>query len=140
MGKKGSKTKATLDTNILISALGWGGSPKQVFDKIINGKIELLISDEQFNELSNALDYTKLQFTDDQKKRFKALILEIATFVEPIEKINVIKKDPADNMILECAIAGDVDYIVTGDSHLLDLKEFREINIVKAREFLEEIR
>lgn len=70
------KTKAALDTNILISALGWKGKPKQVFEKVISGRVELVISDDQFSELSKVLDYPRLQFTDEQKDRFKSLILD----------------------------------------------------------------
>ncbi len=132
------KTKATLDT-ILISAMGWKGNPKKVFDKIISRKVELIISDDQFVEFSEVLEYPKFQFTEKQKDKFKSLILEVAIFVKPMEKLDVVKKDPDDNMILESAIAGNVDYIVSGDPHLLDLKEFRKIKIMNAKEFLEEI-
>lgn len=133
------KTKATLDTNILISALGWKGYPKQVFDKVVKGEVELVISDEQFDELSRVLEYPKFRFTDEQKNRFKELILEIATFVKPIEKIHAIKTDTEDNMHLETAIAGDAEYIVSGDPDLLELKKFRNIKIITAKEFLNEI-
>ena len=134
------KTKATLDTNILISALGWKGNPKRVFGKITSGEVELVISDEQFAELSETLEYPKFGFTKEQKDKFKSLILEIATFVKPVEKIDVIKDDPDDNIILECAVTGSVDYIVSGDPDLLDLKEFRGIKIRTAKGFLEEIK
>ncbi len=134
------KTKATLDTNILISALGWKGNPKQVFNKITSGEVELVISDEQFSELSEALEYPKFEFTKEQKDRFKVLILGIATIVKPVEKINVIKEDPDDNMHLEAAVAGNVKYIISGDSDLLELNEFRGIKIITAKEFLEEIK
>lgn len=97
------KTKVTLDTNILISGLGWKGNPKKIFNKVINREIELVISNNQFEELSRVLDYPKFEFTEEQKNRLKKLILEIATFVKPLEKIDVIKEDPDDNMILECA-------------------------------------
>ena len=136
MGKK----KAVLDTNILISALGWKGNPNQVFDRIVKREVELVISDKQFNELSEALDYPKFQFTEEQKDRFESLILEIATFVKPLEKIDVIKNDPDDNMHLEAAVAGNVEYIVTGDPDLLDLNEFRGIKILTPKEFLELIK
>lgn len=132
------KTKATLDTNILISALGWKGNPKQVFDKVINGEVELILSDEQFAELSEAIEYPKFAFTKEQKDRFKALVLEVATFVKPVEKIDAIKQDPDDNMHLEAAVAGNVEYIVSGDPDLLELKEFRGIKIVTAKKFLDE--
>ena len=131
------KTKATLDTNILISALGWKGNPKRVFGKITSGEVEFVISDEQFAELSETLEYPKFGFTKEQKDKFKSLILEIATFVKPVEKIDAIKVDPDDNMHLESAVAGNVGYIVSGDSDLLDLKEFRRIKIVTAKKFLD---
>jgi len=132
------KTKATLDTNILISALGWTGNPKQVFDKIVNGEVELVISNEQFNELSEAIEYPKFQFTQQQKDRFKSLVLELSNFVKPLERIDAVKKDPDDNMVLEAAVAGNAEYIVSGDPDLLELKEFRGIKIRTPRKFLEE--
>jgi putative PIN family toxin of toxin-antitoxin system len=55
------KTKASLDTNILISAFGWKGPPNRVFEEIVNGNVELIISDAQFNELTEVLDYPKFQ-------------------------------------------------------------------------------
>jgi len=64
------------------------------------------------------------------------LVLSIAVFVKPAEKIDAIKEDPADNMVLEAAIAGQVDFIVTGDPDLLALKEFRSVRIMTAKEFL----
>ncbi|HEX7576142.1 MAG TPA: PIN domain-containing protein [Candidatus Methanoperedens sp.] len=54
--------------------------------------------------------------------------------------MNVIVKDPADDRILECAVEGEVDYLVSGNKHLLDLKEFRRIKIVTARQILEILR
>ena len=134
------KTKVTLDTNILISALGWEGNPKEVFNKIINNKVELIISDDQLDEFLRVLDYPKFEFTEEQKDRFKKLILEAATFVKIIEKIDIIKEDPDDNLILECAVAGNVGYIVTGDPDLLNLKEFRGIKIITAKDFLKEVK
>ncbi len=65
--------------------------------------------------------------------------MSIATFVKPTEKIDIIKNDPDDNIHLEAAVAGDAAYIVTGDSDLLELKEFRGIRIVTAKEFLGEL-
>ncbi len=132
------KTKVALGTNILISDLGWEGNPNKILNKIINKEIELVISNSQFDELSRVLDYPKFEFTKEQKNRLKRLILEIATFVKPTEKIAAIKEDPDDNLILECAVAGDVGYIITGDPDLLNLNDFRKIKVKTAREFLEE--
>ena len=129
------KRKVTLDTNILVSALGWKGKSHEILSMIVDGKLELVLSFEQFAEVSKVLEYPKFNFTDEQKARFKALLLKIATFVQPRERLSVIR-DQADNRILECAVAGDVNYIVSGDHHLLDLKEFSGIKIVTAREML----
>tara|TARA_Y100000310_G_scaffold341490_1_gene440799 strand:- start:2237 stop:2653 length:417 start_codon:yes stop_codon:yes gene_type:complete len=132
MGKK-----VVLDTNILISAFGWEGNSKQIFNKIIEGDLELITSSEQFKELSRVLDYPKFDFTEEQKTRFKSLILEISKFVYPKEKVSIIKEDSSDNIFLEIAMAGKVDFVITGDFHLLKLKEFKKIKIVTPKEFLE---
>lgn len=132
MGKK----KVILDTNILISALGWEGKPREIFNRIVKGKFELVTSPEQIAELSEAINYPRLGFTEEQKLRFLALVLETASLVESKEKLDIIKEDPEDNRILECAISSDADYIVTGNKHLLKLKKFRETKIITAKKFL----
>ena len=134
----GKRTKATLDTNILISALGWRGNPHRVLQKVVDGEIELFISTEQFEELARVLDYPKFDFTEEQKVRFKALILAIANIVEPKRRLDIVKEDPSDNRILECALVADVDFVISGDEHLLSLGQVERIKIVKANEFLKE--
>lgn len=131
------KGKVILDTNIFISALGWKGKPREIFNRIIKGEFELVISTEQVAELSEAMNYPKLGFTEQQKLRFLAIVLEIANLVEPKEKINIIKEDSDDNIILECAVSSNADYIISGDQHLLKLKEFKGINVVTPKEFLD---
>lgn len=133
------KTKIVLDTNILVSSVGWKGNPSKVFEEIVKGNVELVMSLEQFYEFCRVLDYQKFDFSEDQKNKFKNLILELANFFASKEKVDIIKEDPDDNVILETALAGSVDYIITGDIHLLRLKEFRGIKILKAKEFLEKL-
>jgi len=62
-----------------------------------------------------------------------------ALFVEPSEHFQVVKDDPADDKFLEAAIAGKAILIVSGDYHLLELKRFRDVPIITAREFIEQI-
>ena len=133
MGKK----KIVLDTNIFISAFGWGGLPKKLIEESLSGNLVIIISQEQFQEICKVLDYPRLDFTPDQKIRVKAFIQELAVFVSPQEKIDLIKDDPTDNKIIEAAIAGKADYIITGDDHLLKIKEFRGIKIIKIKDFLD---
>ncbi len=131
------KKKVLLDTNILISALGWNSKPKEIFRKCIAGELKLITSPEQIDELQRVMDYPKFHFTVEQKKSFISIILEIAEIVEITGKIKVIKDDPDDDIILETAIVGRAGYIVSGDPHLLKLKEFAGIKIVTAKDFLQ---
>ena len=94
-----------------------------MLEKVTEGKLELVVSSDQFEELSRVLEYPRLEFSYEQKARIKELILRIAIFLRPKTKINAVKNDPSDNMILEAAVASESDYIITGDKHLLDLVE-----------------
>ncbi|MCP2620983.1 putative toxin-antitoxin system toxin component, PIN family, partial [Candidatus Aminicenantes bacterium AC-334-E05] len=67
-------------------------------------------------------------------------IRNITTFVSPILKISEIKNDEPDNRVLECAIEGKANYIISGDKHLLSLKKYKEIEILNAGEFLNRFR
>jgi len=131
------KRKITVDTNILISALGWEGNPHRILEKIINGEIDLFISYKQFDEFVKVLEYPRFNFTGQQKKRFKELILKVATLVKTPIELKIIKNDPSDNRILECALVANVDYIITGDKkHILPLKRLGRIKIVTANDML----
>ena len=91
------------------------------------------------NNLKNfqeSLNYPKFEFTDEQKERFKSLVSATATFVEIMIKLDLVKEDPQDNKILECAVAADADFIVSGDEHLLSIKKLGRIEITSASEFL----
>lgn len=131
------KRKVTLDTNILISALGWNGNPRRILEKIMKGELELFLSYEQFDEFLRVLSYERLGFTEDEKSRYKTLISEVATFVKTPMELSIIKDDPSDNRILECALVANVDYVVSGDQkHVLPIKRLGKIKVVTATEIL----
>lgn len=130
------KKKVVLDTNILISALGWKGKPKQILQECLSGNLELITSKEQLEELERIMNYPKFKFTDKQKETFNSIILEVATLVEIKRNLKVIEQDPDDDIILETALVSNADYIISGDPHLLNLKEFKGIKILSASEFL----
>ena len=132
MGKK----KIVIDTNNLISALGWEGNSRDLLRKVIDKEYELIISIEQLEELKNVLDYPKFRFSEDQKRKFLEIIFKIATVIKTKLKLDVCI-DKKDNMLLECAVEGKADYLISGDGHLLRLKKFRNVKIVSVKEFLE---
>lgn len=130
------KAKVVIDTNIIISGIGWNGNPRRVLEKALNQEIEWLISTELFLELAEAMNYPKLGFSESEKEGIQSIIPAIATFVSISEKITL-ARDPKDDKVLECAINGQAEYIITGDKDLLELKSVKGIRILTAKEFLE---
>jgi uncharacterized protein len=90
-------------------------------EQVVRGDVELFTSHVQFEELSRVLDYPKFGFSEVQKLRFKTLVSAITTFVSAPARLDIIREDPADNTILDCAVVAKADFIVTGDEHLLSL-------------------
>lgn len=131
-----AKLKVVFDTNILISAIIFGGNPRQCLELAREGRIKLVTSKSILLELAKKLE-EKFLWKDADIKEVIIAISEFAQLVEPKERTNIIKQDPPDNRILECAKEAGVDYIVSGDKkHLLSLKKFEGIPIISANEFL----
>lgn len=129
--------KVVYDTNVFISGIFWEGNfCAQIIDLWRKGKITLVSSVKIVEELVKTLKSFKIQMDEGMIKSWKDLIVKNSIMVEPTEKFEIIKEDFADNKFLEAAIAGNAEYIVSQDKHLLNLKEFQEIKIVKPEEFL----
>jgi len=130
--------KITTDTNILVSSIFWSGDSDKILEKVEKKEVELVLSEDIINELLKVLDYKEIQNKIKDKnlemRRTVEKIVSISTIVEPKQKLGIVKEDPDDNIILECAIEGNVDYILSNDKHLLKLEEFREIKIIKPEE------
>jgi uncharacterized protein len=128
--------RVVLDTNILISAIVFGGKPKSIFEQAITGDIQLVVSDPILEELQGVLSGKKFRYPVHLVVEIVQQLASLAEIVSPEEKISVIKNDPADNRILECAVAGKVKYIVSGDIDLVSLKSYKKIEILTPDEFL----
>ena len=130
--------KVVADTNIYISALFWRGNPHKLIHLCFEGKAKLVISRQIIDELERILlTDGKFEMPREDVALYSEIILSHSELVCPAFTLNVIIKDPADDRILECAVEGEVDYLVSGNKHLLDVKEFRGIKIVTARQILE---
>jgi len=129
--------KIVIDSNIFVSSFFWGGHPREVFERVINGFDELYITDEIIKEITSVMSSSK----------FEVNSIEIEDYIKIIEKYsqkialkNVpksISRDNDDDKILQCGLDGDVDYIVTGDKDLLVLKEYETIKILNPKDYLE---
>lgn len=128
--------KLVVDTNVLISALGWDRSEYFLIKKVFQEEITLYMSPQMFEEFIRVSQRKKFGFSHDEIEEFITSLIEICEMVIPQQRINVIQEDPADNIFLECAIEAKVDYIISGDRHLLKLNEFQGIPIINASRFL----
>ena len=130
--------KVVFDTNVLISAILFGGSPRKCLELAIEGEIELYLSKEIIREVEGVLSREKFNIAEENLRYIISSLDSIAKFVSPKSKLDIIKKDPQDNKLLECAIESESDFIISGDIHLLELSEFRKIKILKPAEFLKQ--
>jgi len=127
--------KVILDTNIFISGIFWEGNfCSQIIDKWKNGEFELVSSIEILEELVKTLRNFKIQMPEDMIGEWRNLIIENSFIVEPTIKLNIIEADLDDNKFLEAGITGKVDFIISQDKHLLNLKEYQGMKIVRPEE------
>jgi putative PIN family toxin of toxin-antitoxin system len=131
--------KVVLDTNVLISAILFGGKPRQILEKAIRGEIRLCLSEPILEELSEVLRRSKFDYSPEMIQVILTELTGIADFVNPSETIDVVLEDPDDDRILECAVEAKVNYIITGDVHLLKLSRYQDIEIVNVVGFLERL-
>jgi uncharacterized protein len=127
--------RVVADTNILVSAIQFGGKPKQLLDLAVDGHVDLAMSEAILEEILRVLR-DKFHRTPDELRETDKQLRVVGRIVTPTESINVIDTDPSDDRILECAVAADADVIVSGDNHLLTLGSFRGILIQRVGEFL----
>lgn len=128
--------RVVLDTNIFISAV-LGGKLGVIIDEWKAGKFKLIVTDSIAHEYLDVVNRPKFKIPKDEIVAATDYLLQIAEFVTPDEEILVIVADPTDNKFLEAALAGKVNYVVSGDNHLLDIGSFRDIPIITAREFID---
>lgn len=128
--------RIVLDTNILISALVYGGKPEQIYDFVLEKQLIAITSPILLSELREIL-IKKFNFELDRIKQLEQIISHNFTVVNP-NKIVAQTRDDDDNRVLEAALEGGCNYIVTGDKDLLDLKIYKNIKIVTPDIFLEE--
>ncbi|MBI4150569.1 putative toxin-antitoxin system toxin component, PIN family [Candidatus Woesearchaeota archaeon] len=127
--------KIVIDTNVLISALGFGGFLRTFLARVLE-RDEWFISQCQLDELTRVLTYPKFSFLPSQQERILAFVRSHAVLVHPKTTQFIIQEDPADNRILDIAAECRADFIITGDTHLLKLGSFQKTRIVTPAQFL----
>ncbi|MGC8492807.1 MAG: putative toxin-antitoxin system toxin component, PIN family [Syntrophobacteraceae bacterium] len=134
--------KVVLDTNVFVSAVIKADSkPGRILELVRSGGLELCVSPDILEEIRATLAYPKLEkFHRRDSKWIASFIRELSAMAKttPGKTISeAIESDPSGNIYLVCALEGKADFIVSGDHHLTDLKEYRGIRILNPAAFLE---
>jgi len=128
--------KIVLDTNIFVSSFFWGGNPRKIMERIIDGKDTLFICKEITQEIASVMSRQKFNVNKEYITHFIRSIEEISNRITLTGIIQNVCRDSEDDKIIECAVLANADCIITGDSDLLILEKFREIKIITAQNFL----
>jgi putative PIN family toxin of toxin-antitoxin system len=133
------KIKAVFDTNVLVSAWFWRGAESRLVELAEEGVIEAHTSPQLLTELRRALEYPKFRLEQSEIDEICDYYILVLRTVEPKRSVNVIPEDPEDNRVIECADESVADFIISGNHHLLDLRRYGNMRIVRAKEMLEEL-
>ena len=131
------------DTNVIVSAFLWGGTPRRLLDAVEARRFELFTSRALVTELQDVLSREK--FTEQLKKtRFTSAFLlarytQLATLVAPAEVAVPELRDPDDALVLACALAARADAIVSGDADLRALGNYQRISVLSPADCLNRV-
>lgn len=133
--------RAVLDRNVLISGVISTGVPHDVVVAGFERKYQIVISVPTLTEFRDTLLKYPEKFNMDEEdvQTEVETVRYFSEFVDPEEDITAVEDDPDDDKFLEAAVAGNVDYIVSGDTHLLDIETYRGLEIVSPRTFYERL-
>lgn len=128
--------KVVFDTNILVSAMLWRGTPYRCLLAIRAGLAELILSPPIMEELRGVLN-KKFAMTKEEADANIAVVQESATLIEIPGTLRVVTDDPEDDKFIETALVAGAQWLVSGDKHLLRLGGYRGIKVISARAFLD---
>jgi uncharacterized protein len=128
--------RVVLDTNVILSGILFGGKPRQILSAVVAGTLKMIISEAIVSELKGVLQRPKFGLTSQIVESIVAELSSVAEWVVPKNHVEIIKNDVSDNDVLDCALEGKADYIVSGDEHLLKLERCGKISIVNPDSFL----
>ena len=131
--------KIVADTNVLVSSLIRRGKPHELILKIDGIEIRLISSNILMDELTSVLAEERIAryVSSRDVGRFLRYVGKRTTLVKVRSKFKVVNEDPRDDVFLNTAYSGKADYIISGDKHLIPLREFRGIRIVTVSEMLD---
>jgi uncharacterized protein len=130
--------RVVLDTNILVSALLWRGTPHRCLLAVRAGLADLILSQPILDELRSVL-VAKFRYTTTDADQAVRIVQSGAVLVEITGQLRVVRDDPADDKFVETARTGRAEYLVSGDRHLLHLDPATGVVVISARDFLDRL-
>ncbi len=127
--------KVVIDTNVVASAMFFGGQPKELLELLVSHKLEAYASTEIITEYQETAEELCSRYPEKPVRLPLTAIIAAMRMIEPTSVINVCR-DPDDDKFIECAVDAKCLYIVSGDKDLLSLKNYGEVQIVSVSEFL----
>lgn len=134
--------RIVVDTNIIISAIYFGGLPRALFELFERGDFEVVASHsiiEEYEEVIHRVQKKSKSRDPKEIAHFIRVITEKSILIQPRHRKKY-SRDPDDDKFIHCAQSGKAIYIVSGDSDLLDLEQVDDIEIITAREFVNRIK
>lgn len=129
-----SPFRVVADTNVLVSGIVFRGNPHQILQAVIDRRIQAISSKALLAELTEVLS-KKMDYPPDKIRQITDQLEDLIEIVQP-DKIIKVCRDPNDNLVLEAAVAGNCEFIITGDKDLLILKKYQTVRILTPSEFI----
>lgn len=131
--------RIVVDSNVIVSGFLFGGNPARVLGAVVGGKVRCFTSLQILDEVRGVLQRPKFGLSPEQALLFVEEFHLLCELVAPCTVLHVIDDDSADDRVLECAVEAEADAIVSGDTHLLNLRAWRNIRIMSPAGFIKEI-
>ena len=130
--------RIVLDTNVFVSAVFFGGNPARILEGWRDGRVELVLSAEILEEYQQVGQVLGARYSGVDLEPLLALLIVDAEVVESPDLSDPVSSDPDDDKFLACALAAEVDIIVSGDKHLIAQSGWRGIRVLRPRQFVDE--
>jgi uncharacterized protein len=131
--------RIVLDSNVVISGFLFGGLPARLLQHAISGAAQCFTSLAILDEIRDVLQRPKFGLSPEQALTFVEELHELCRIVTTRERVRAVPADPDDNAVLECAMEAAANVVVSGDAHLLALRQWKGIRILSPSEAITEI-
>ena len=126
--------KIVIDTNVVISAVFFGGNPQKIIEAVVDGDFHAFATPAIIEEYCEIVDEMIKRKLGRLNQRILSPLIEKLSVIETVSTIKI-SRDPDDDKFIECAIDAGAIYIISGDKDLLDIGEYQNVQIITAQEF-----